>query len=175
MFFLSKIENQTQVSAYPWTCWEKLTFDQSFLSKHQIFSFENFCLSKKRSLKVMGHLENLWVGGGWISMEKVKLFNVALLLNVNPLENTLDYFVKYAFQNESTLYSCLNVEELLARSRHKIWSLSNCHWIQTQKHLVRKRKLNHLESSYSHLNFNFYVYLCMFHQAAKICSKFYNS
>ena len=39
MFFLSKIENQTEVSAYPWTCWEKLTFDQSFLSKHQIFSF----------------------------------------------------------------------------------------------------------------------------------------
>ena len=43
MFFLSEIENRTQVSAYPWTCWEKLTFDRSLLSKHQIFSFENFC------------------------------------------------------------------------------------------------------------------------------------
>ena len=28
--------------------------------------------------------------------------------------------VTYAFQSESTLYSCLNVKELLARSRHKI-------------------------------------------------------
>ena len=87
----------------------------------------------------MRHLENLGLGVGWFSMEKVKLFNVALLLNVNPLENTLDYFVKYAYQNESTLYCCLKVEEHLARGRHKIWSLSNCNWTQTQKHLVRKR------------------------------------
>ena len=29
-------DNQTDVSA-----WEKVTFDQSFISKHQIFSFEN--------------------------------------------------------------------------------------------------------------------------------------
>ena len=28
--------------------------------------------------------------------------------------------VTYAFQSESTLYSCLNVKELLARSRRKI-------------------------------------------------------
>ena len=28
--------------------------------------------------------------------------------------------VTYAFQSESTLYSCLNVKELLARSRHEI-------------------------------------------------------
>ena len=30
------------------------------------------------------------------------------------------YHVTYAFQSESTLYSCLNVKELLARSRHEI-------------------------------------------------------
>ena len=42
MFFLSKIENQTQVSAYPWTWWEKLTFAQSFLSKHQICRLKIF-------------------------------------------------------------------------------------------------------------------------------------
>ena len=29
--------------------------------------------------------------------------------------------VTYAFQSESTLYSCLNVKELLARSRCEIW------------------------------------------------------
>ena len=52
--------------------------------------------------------------------------------------------VTYLFQSESTLYSCLNVKELLAWSRYEIWSLSDCNWIWTQNHLVRKRTLNHL-------------------------------
>ena len=38
--------------------------------------------------------------------------------------------VTYVFKSESTLYSCLNVKELIARSRHKIWSLSDCSWTQ---------------------------------------------
>ena len=54
--------------------------------------------------------------------------------------------VTYAFQSESTLYSCLNVKELLARSRYDIWSLSDCNWTRTQNHLVRERTLNHLAS-----------------------------
>ena len=41
-------------------------------------------------------------------------------------------------------YSCLNVKELLAQSRHEIWSLSDCNWTQTHNHLVRKRTLNYL-------------------------------
>ena len=52
--------------------------------------------------------------------------------------------VTYAFQSERTLYSCLNVKELLARSRHEIWRLSDSNWIRTQNHLVHKRILNHL-------------------------------
>ena len=52
--------------------------------------------------------------------------------------------VTYAFQSESTLYSCLNVKELLARSRREIWSLSDCNRTRTQNHLVHKRTLNHL-------------------------------
>ena len=52
--------------------------------------------------------------------------------------------VTYAFQGESTLYSCLNVKELLARSMREIWRLSDCNWTRTQNHLVRKRTLNHL-------------------------------
>ena len=52
--------------------------------------------------------------------------------------------VTYAFQSKSTLYSCLNVKELLARSRCKIWSLSDCNWTRTHNHLVHKRTLNHL-------------------------------
>ena len=36
------------------------------------------------------------------------------------LETVCCCHVTYAFQNESTLYSCLNVKELLARSRREI-------------------------------------------------------
>ena len=71
--------------------------------------------------------------------------------------------VTYAFQSESTLCSCLNVKELLARKRRKIWSLSDCNWAQTHNHLVRKWTLNHFavyklsgcefEPSCSHLKF----------------------
>ena len=52
--------------------------------------------------------------------------------------------VTYAFQSESTHYSCLNVKELLLRSRRKIWNLSDCNWTRTQNHLVRRWALNHL-------------------------------
>ena len=48
------------------------------------------------------------------------------------------------FQSESTLYSCLNVKELLARSRREIWRLCDCNWTRTRNHLVYKRTLNHL-------------------------------
>ena len=41
------------------------------------------------------------------------------------------------------LYSCLNVEELLAWSRCEIGSLSDCNWSRTQNHLVCKQTLNH--------------------------------
>ena len=54
------------------------------------------------------------------------------------------YHVMYAFQSESTLYSCLNVKELLAQSRCKIWSLSDCNWTRTHNHLVHKWTLSHL-------------------------------
>ena len=54
------------------------------------------------------------------------------------------YYVTYAFQSESTLYSCLNVRELLARRRREIWSLSDCNWTRTHNYLVHKRTLSHL-------------------------------
>ena len=57
-------------------------------------------------------------------------------------------------QSESTLYIFLNVKELLARSRRKMWSLSanwtrthcNCYWIRTHSDwyvVVHKWALNH--------------------------------
>ena len=53
------------------------------------------------------------------------------------------YHVTYAFQSESTLYSCLNVKELLARSRREIWNLIDCNWTRTHNYSVHKRTLNH--------------------------------
>ena len=52
--------------------------------------------------------------------------------------------VKYAFHSESTLYTCLNVKELLARRRSQVWSLNYCNWTPTQNHWLRKQTLNHL-------------------------------
>ena len=52
--------------------------------------------------------------------------------------------VTSAFHSESTLYSCLNVKEFLARSRRGIWRSSDCSWTPTQNQLVLKRTLNHL-------------------------------
>ena len=55
-----------------------------------------------------------------------------------------DYHVAYVFLSESTLYSCLNVRELFARSRCDIWSLSDSNGIRSHNHLVRRRTLDHL-------------------------------
>ena len=52
------------------------------------------------------------------------------------------YYVMYAFQSESTLYSCLNIKEVLTQNRHNIWRLSESNGIRT--HLVQKWTLNHL-------------------------------
>ena len=54
------------------------------------------------------------------------------------------YHVTYLFHSESTPYSCLNVEEFLARNRHDIGSLCDSNGIQTHNHLVCKWTLNHL-------------------------------
>ena len=43
--------------------------------------------------------------------------------------------VTCAFQSEFTLYSCLNVEELLAWSWREIWSLSDCNWPHSEDSL----------------------------------------
>ena len=54
--------------------------------------------------------------------------------------------VTYAFQSESTLYSCLNVKELLAQNRREILIFSDCNETRTHNHLIRKRTLNHLRT-----------------------------
>ena len=66
--------------------------------------------------------------------------------NNNPFRRVIvcSCHVTYAFQSESTLYSCLNVKEVLAQCRREIWSLKYCNWTRTQNHLVRNRTLNNL-------------------------------
>ena len=54
------------------------------------------------------------------------------------------YHVMYTFQSESTLYSCLNIKELLAWNWHDIWSLRSSNAMWPHNHLVRKWTLNHL-------------------------------
>ena len=49
------------------------------------------------------------------------------------------YHVTYAFQSESTLYSCLNFKELLTQSSSHFWSLSGYNGTRTHNHLVRLR------------------------------------
>ena len=66
--------------------------------------------------------------------------------------------VTYEFQSESTLYSCLNVRELLARSRREIWSLSDCNFLPVSPNgwvFVYELSGSGFESSCSHLNFRF--------------------
>ena len=56
-------------------------------------------------------------------------------------------------------YSCLNVKELLGRSRCEIWRWSDCNWTRTQNHLVLKRTLNHLAKLTSWLSCVLSTYL----------------
>ena len=60
------------------------------------------------------------------------------------------YHVTYAFQSESTLYSCLNFKELLARSSREIVSVWWNGWV-----FVYELSGSGFESSFSRLNFRF--------------------
>ena len=78
------------------------------------------------------------------------------------------YHVSYEFESESTLYSWMNVKELLARSRHHIWWLSDCNGTRTHNHLVRKRTINHLAKLAKWLScavstYLYGVFACMFY------------
>ena len=55
--------------------------------------------------------------------------------------NVCYYLVTYAFQSESTLYSCRNVKEFHARNGCDIWSLSDSKGMRIHNDLVRKRTL----------------------------------
>ena len=56
-------KSNTDVSAYSWTCWEEIAFNQKLVSIHQILSFENSHLGEKRRSKVVRTFQNCWVWG----------------------------------------------------------------------------------------------------------------
>ena len=68
------------------------------------------------------------------------------------------YHVTYVFQGESTLYSCLNVKELLAQNRCNIWSLNDRNGTRTHNHLVCKQTFNHLAKLASLAKWLVFVY-----------------
>ena len=68
------------------------------------------------------------------------------------------YQVTYAFQSESTLFSCLNVKELFARSRREIWPnvlVWPNGWV-----FVYEPSGSGFESSCSQLNCMLFIVLC---------------
>ena len=68
------------------------------------------------------------------------------------------YHVTYAFQSESTLFSCLNVKELFARSRREIWPnvlVWPNGWV-----FVYEPNGSGFESSCSQLNCMLFIVLC---------------
>ena len=71
------------------------------------------------------------------------------------------------FQSKSTLYSCLNIKEVISRSRHQIWRSNDCNCTRTQKHLILNRTLDHFADLAKGLSclLSFYLYGargCMF-------------
>ena len=58
----------------------------------------------------------------------VDVFLLSNLVTGPSLMTACSYHATYAFRSKSTLYSCLNAKELLARNRCEIWSLSDCNW-----------------------------------------------
>ena len=51
------------------------------------------------------------------------------------------YHVMYIVWSQSTLYSCVNVKEVLAQNRRNIWCLSDCNGTQTQNYVLCKQTL----------------------------------
>ena len=93
------------------------------------------------------------MGTSWISRKGGILEKGGMASLTNHAVSS--YHVTYAFQSESTLYSCLNVKELLAWNRSKIWSLNDCNWTQTHNHLVRNKLKSKFQNNiYKHLHYN---------------------
>ena len=95
---------------------------------------------------------------------------VLWVLSCTLLLTICSYHLTYRFNTESTLYSCLNIKELLTGSRQDIWSSSDCNEIRTLNHLVRKRKLSHFAKLAKWLSFVEITYLYNCRTASRLDS-----
>ena len=82
----------------------------------------------------------------------------------------MSYHLKSIFQSESTLYKCLNVNEIIGGSRHHVWRLSDCNETRSWNHLVCKGALNHsvklakwLSWVVSNYLYGTFVCICSYH------------
>ena len=135
-------------------------FDHSFY-----FLYKPIIIDKIFETKgpLMGKVEYLIFSGEWIKQcftlqNFLKYINDHQLTNERILHTVCSFHVTFTFQSVSTLSSCLNVKELLARCRRGIWSLNDCSWTRTHNHLVYKRTLNHLTKLAKCLNGWVFVY-----------------
>ena len=135
-------------------------FDHSFY-----FLYKSIIIEKIFETRgpLMGKVEYLIFSREWIKQcftlqNFLKCINHHQLTNERILHIVCSCHVTFVFQSESTLSSCLNVKEFLARSRRRIWSLSDCNWTRTHNHLVYKRTLNHLTKLAKCLNGWVFVY-----------------
>ena len=103
-----------------------------FITLFYLLSFVFICCttpSHSLSLVVICYHSLSFVVTRWHSLSLVPLVVIccttrhSLSLVVTRCTTRLSF--TYWFQSEATLYSCLNVKELLARSRREIWSLSD--------------------------------------------------
>ena len=144
-----------------------MIFWHTFLSIQQVFFFNSY-IKILTSLHPCPISYNLWHGALQRSVYSSGGFSINfphsdLLISVlteNLTCTVCSCHVTYAFQSESTLYSCLNVKELLARKRHEIWILSDCNWTRTYNHLVHKQTFNHLAKLTKWLSCVVSSYLC---------------
>ena len=91
------------------------------------------------SANILLWLLSLLDSGGYTFWIFFPILHLCLFWMWNKTLTVCSYYITYAFQSESTLYSCLNIKELLARSMREISSLWDYNGTQTHNHLVRKR------------------------------------
>ena len=98
--------------------------------KHRTNSISSDLYEENQPIKMrVSHYSNIWRLNQ--KYRRINLKGTWLIV--------CSYHITYAFQSESTFYSCLNVKEFLARNRREIWSLSDCNWTQTHNHFARKQ------------------------------------
>ena len=59
--YICGMRKSKDVSEHSWTCWDKLTFNQSFVSERKIFSFEDCRLGKKKKIEGRGTFRKFWL------------------------------------------------------------------------------------------------------------------